>query len=288
MKIVRLGMTESGLLLLTFAYKHATLPPNIYERTGHFIKQLVNWLYTTSGYYDKTVSGTKFNFGKDAFNDNFDELLTHFETAVKGCHETQFFFHEGFVRTLFEQIKGQFLSHFDINNFTLMNDTKSVDRLPYYYGLMYKRRILVVSSFAELCISQYKSGNVFHLGTGFPEIEGVEGVTTPYCFLNNGPDANYFETLEKIMDEIKTKTFDLAVLGCGVYGHMLTHRIHSEMEKDAVYIGGGVTNLFGIMSQREQTLGMGKDIRVNNHWILQIPDKFKPSNYKDIEDGCYW
>ena len=288
MKIVRLGMSEGGILLLTFAYQHINLHPFYKKKVKHMLHQLVNWLYTTSGYYDKTVSGSNFNFGADAYNENFNKLLTHFEIAVKGCHETQFFFHEGFVRSLFEEIKEQFVSYYNINNLLLLNGTKAVTRLPCYYDLMAHRKIVVVSSFAELCISQYECGNVFKLGTGFPKITSLEGVTTPYCFFNKGPDQNYFETLEKILDDIKTKDFDLAVLGCGVYGHMLTHRIHSELKKDAVYVGGGVSNLFGIMSAREKTSGMGKDIPLNEYWILDIPEKYKPVNYKEIEGGCYW
>jgi len=26
----------------------------------------------------------------------------------------------------------------------------------------------------------------------------------------------------------------------------------------------------------------------NEYWILKIPDEYKPANYNDIEDGCYW
>ena len=82
--------------------------------------------------------------------------------------------------------------------------------------------------------------------------------------------------------------FDIALLGCGAYGHMLTHKIHSELKKDAIYIGGPITNFFGILSTRELNHGMGKDIVLNEYWITTIPESFRPSNYKYIEDGCYW
>ena len=75
------------------------------------------------------------------------------------------------------------------------------------------------------------------------------------------------------------------MLGCGAYGHMLTHKIHSELNKDAIYVGGTITNLFGILSSREMKY---TDLKHNEFWITQIPDKYKPSNYKSIEDGCYW
>ena len=69
---------------------------------------------------------------------------------------------------------------------------------------------------------------------------------------------------------------------------MLTHKIHADLSKDAFYIGGCVTNVFGILSTRERTVGMGKHVQTNEHWILDIPESYRPSNFKDIEDGCYW
>jgi len=252
------------------------------------VLNLTNWLYTTSGYYDNAVKGSKFNFNSSAFTENFDKLIEHLATAVKDCSETQFYVHDGFIRSLFEKLKDKFQNHYGIQNLKLLNDTKTIDRLPLYFEKIQGRKVLVVSSFAELCVQQYNSGNVYKLGIGFPTVTGVVGVTPPYCFLNMGPHNNYFETLTFIFEEIKKADFDVAVLGCGVYGHMLTHLIHTELKKDAVYIGGCVTNVFGILSSREKDVGMGKDVQLNEFWMLTIPDKYKPPNYKNIENGCYW
>jgi hypothetical protein len=289
MKIVRLGMTESGILLLTFAHQHGNFPPPVKHQIFHYLLHLTNWLYTTSGYYDKAVTGSKFNFTETAvYTDNFNNLIKHLGLAVNGCNETQFYFHDGFIRSLYESLKDRFLNHYGINNFKLLNDTKTIDRVPFYYEKIKGKKVLVVSSFAELCVQQYTSGNIYNLGIGFPTVKGVVGVTPPYCFLNTGPHKNYFETLSAIYEEIKKADFDVAVLGCGVYGHMLCHLIHTELKKDAVYIGGCVTNIFGILSSREKDVGMGKDVKTNEFWVLTIPDKYKPPNYKDIENGCYW
>ena len=58
--ILRLGYTESTLFLYYFM-------KNIMKQTinSNFIeseKTLINWLYTTSGFYDKKIEGTYFNF----------------------------------------------------------------------------------------------------------------------------------------------------------------------------------------------------------------------------------
>jgi hypothetical protein len=133
MKIVRLGMTESGLLLLTFASKNLNLQPNIKKQISKSIMSLMNLLYTTSGYYDKTVSGTKFNFDVRALNKNFFAYMEQLAVSVANCESTQFYFHDGFIMSLFEQHKEQFISHFNITNFTLLNNTKFSDRMPYIY-----------------------------------------------------------------------------------------------------------------------------------------------------------
>ena len=108
MKIVRLGMTESGLLFLTFASKNLQLTSEEKKIVSKYILSLTNWLYTTSGYYDKTVPGTNFNFDVRALNKNFGNYMGHLKTAVDNCKETQFYFHDGFIRSLYERNKTQF------------------------------------------------------------------------------------------------------------------------------------------------------------------------------------
>lgn len=285
MKIVRLGMTESGLLFLTFASKNLQLTPEEKKIVGKYILSLTNWLYTTSGYYDKTVPGNNFNFDIRALNKNFGEYMGHLKTAVDDCKETQFYFHDGFIRSLYERNKIQFQQHFNINNFNLLNDTKFSSRINKVYDEMKGKKILVISSFGKLIKEQYDSGNTLRLGLNFPDTISLDYVTFPYCFQNNGPDNNYFETLEKVFQQVSTKDFDIAILGCGAYGHMLTHKIHKDLMKEAIYIGGCVTNLFGILSTRERE---HTDLTTNEYWITHIPEEYRPENYKTVEDGCYW
>lgn len=285
MKIVRLGMTESSLIVLTYAVRLPFINKSIKTNISKFILNLVNWLYTTSGYYDKSVNGTKFNFSQTALNQNFIRYLSHLRESIQGCEEAQFIIHEGFVMSLFKEIKDQMIKELKIDNFRLLNDIPFTDRLPGIYEKMKNKKVLVVSSFDELIQQQYDSGNVFKLGIGFPIIKALNTVKTPYCFLNNGPHENYFETLDYIFDMIKQKDFDIAILGCGCYGHMLCHKIHSELNKDAVYVGGSITYTFGILATREKN---HTNTKTNEYWITEIPDIYKPDNYKEIEDGCYW
>jgi len=285
MKIVRLGMTEAGLLLMTFVSRYCNPDQNTKMIISRNTMSLMNWLYTTSAYYDKSVKGDHFNFDHTAINRNFFAFIDDLGKSVGGCETTHFFFHDGFIMHLFNTYKEPFCRHYNIQNPVLLNGTKFVDRIPGIFSYLPGKRVLVISCFSGLIKSQYESGNVYKVYDFFPEIKGVETVTVPYCFLNNGPHNNYFETMEAIFQEVKNTDFDIALLGCGAYGHMLCHKIHTELNKEAMYIGGSITNLFGILSSRERICS---NLVTNEYWITEIPDEYKPANYKLIENGCYW
>ena len=285
MKIIRLGMTETSLLFLTYVSRYCNVDVQVKKYISKFILSMVNWLYSTSGYYDKSVNGTHFNFDVSALNQNYFKFINHLEQCVENCHETQFFFHGGIVSELFNAFKDSFLAHYKITNFQSLNGTKFYDRIDSIFDCMANRKVLAISSFDGLIQLQYTSGNVYKIYNKFPQIQALHTIKFPYCFLNNGPHNNYHETLEAIFNEIKTIDFDIALLGCGSYGHMLCHLIDKELKKDAIYIGGSIQTIFGILSSREKKCS---NLPVNEYWITEIPEEYKPPNYKMIEDGCYW
>ena len=287
MKIVRLGMTETELLFLTYLIRNqsAVLPSDIKKHISKYIMSMVNWLYTTSGYYDKTVKGSYFNFDVTALNPNYMKFIEHLATSVAGCEQTQIYVHDGLPMSLFEHFKNPFCEYFGITNLLLMNGTKFYDRIDSIFDAMNGKKVLAISSFDGLIQKQYTSGNIYKIYEKFPPLAGLSTVKSPYCFLNNGPHANYFETLDAMFEEIKQVDFDIALLGCGAYGHMLCHRIHTELGKDAIYIGGSIQTIFGILSKRERECS---NLHVNEYWITDIPEEYRPANYKQIENGCYW
>lgn len=286
MKVIRLGMTESGLLFLSYVNNLKNINPTIRMNIQKCLLSLTNWLYTTSGYYDKSVVGNKFNFNNTAMNKNFFKFINQLKDCVRNCDEAQFMFHNGFIMNLFLVLKNDFLKTFCISNFRLINKIRLIDLKPSIFDYIRNQRVLVISSFSGLIDKQYQSGNIWKIDNKFPEIKSLCTITTPYCFLNNGPHSNYHETLEYIFKLIENKknNFDIALLGCGCYGHMLTHNIHNKLGKDAYYIGSNITTLFGILSKRESNTVTS----INEYWITEIPDEYKPKCYKDIENGCYW
>ncbi len=285
MKIVRLGQTESSLLFLTYFSRHYNINPELKNAISKNILSLANWLYSTSGYYDKSVKGNYFDFNITCLNKNFFEYIKHLQTAVSGCNITQFFFHEGLVMNLVQQYKNDSIKQFNLKNFTILNGTEFQERIDDIFKLMENKNVLVISSFDGLVQQQYDSGNLYKIYSNFPKLKSLKTIKFPYCFNNNGPDNTYFETLENIFNEIKNIEFDIAILGCGAYGHMLCHKIDVELGRDAIYVGGSIQTLFGILSSREKEHGK---VKYNDYWITTIPEEYKPKNYKLVENGCYW
>jgi hypothetical protein len=285
MKIVRLGMTETSLLFLTFVSRNYNLDPTIKKHISRMILTMVNWLYSTSGYYDKSVKGNNFNFDITAINKNYFKFINHLEESIGNCEITQFFVHEGLVMNLLNTFKDDFIKKYNISNLKILNGTEFQDRINDIFAMMNNKKVLVISSFDGLVKSQVESGNLKKIYENYPNIKKLETIKFPYCFHNNGPHQDYFETLNVVFEEIKQIDFDIAILGCGAYGHMLCHKIDKELKKDAIYVGGSIQTLFGIISSREKEHGK---IKYNDYWISEIPLEYRPPNYKLIENGCYW
>ena len=290
MKIIRLGMTETGLLFLLYLIKNNLVnDPKIKKDIQDKIKSCINWLYTTSGYYDKSVIGNYFNFDNTAFNTNFFDFINHLKIVINNCDKTYLLFYNGIMSDLFNKYKEKFISEYNIKNLIASNHLKFEDRVQEVFDNIKNKNVLVITSFDGLVKQQYENGNIYKIYNNFPILKSLETVKFPYCFFNNGPDKNYFETLDKmyivISNEIQKKNIDIVLLGCGSFGHMLTHKIHTELNKDAIYLGGYIQTLFGIKNERNNE---HSDLNAHNYWITEIPDDYKPPNYKLIENGCYW
>jgi hypothetical protein len=297
MKIMRLGMTESGILLLNFIINHCNPNEELKNELFYYFFDLTNWLYNSGGFYDKNIkisSNGEFNYS--IWSNNFNIFINYLENSIYECNTTQLIFWDGFVTRMFEEYKESFINKYKISNVNKVNNivySNSVDIFHYsienIFNCMKDKKVLVISSFGKLIKLQYDSGNMNKIYDSFPNIEKIIPFQFPYCFLNNGPHNNYFETLDVVFEEIKKIDFDIALLSCGSYGHILCHKIDSELKKDAIYIGGVITRLFGILSSREKKKKKNiESYNINEYWITEIPEEYKPENYKKIEDGCYW
>jgi hypothetical protein len=90
-------------------------------------------------------------------------------------------------------------------------------------------------------------------------------------------------------NDIKEIEFDIALLGCGGYGLPLANFIYEKMNKSAIYIGGGLQLLFGVMGKRWEGIDMWKKImeESNSTFIKPSGDEII-KNKNMIENACYW
>lgn len=146
------------------------------------------------------------------------------------------------------------------------------------------KRVLVVHPFAETIERQYeKRALLWENPHILPEFASLQTVKAVQSIAGNNPDgfADWFEALESMEQEIATKDFDIALLGCGAYGFCLAAAI-KRMGKKAVHIGGSLQLYFGIKGKRWDNRGF-----YNEHWVSP-GDAERPANLSKVEGGCYW
>ena len=108
---------------------------------------------------------------------------------------------------------------------------------------------------------------------------------------NNKIHSNWKETFDIMCEEISKIDFDVALLGCGGYGLLISNYIYTNLNKSVIYIGGGLQLLFGIMGKRWENIDLWKKIIAENDTKFIRPLREEHiSNKKNLEELCdgYW
>lgn len=104
--------------------------------------------------------------------------------------------------------------------------------------------------------------------------------------------SSWVETFKLMCEDIKKLDFDIALLGCGCYGHPLCDFIRNELNKSAIYVGGGLQLLFGVMGKRWlERQDWQKIIKDNDCKFIRPSKEEQCPNYKNagvVDGGCYW
>jgi hypothetical protein len=265
MKFQRPGYTETTLLFIEYLREHGINSEKLMKSEVKFI----NWLYTTSGFYDKEVSGSYFDFNAEEIINSqaYKTFLSDYRNALRGSDKLCPLIHK--VYDSEEEIL-EFQSSLSPNSLWNWYNYKP------WYNILENKKVLLVSSFADLMEKQYNCGNIHKMDTDFPNISIIT-YKTPYTFFNNGPDKNFFETLDSMKKDISSIDFDVAIIACGAYAVFLADHCHN-MDKMGVSIGSRMHSMFGIDPNQKD----------NPLWISTIPDEYKPIGYEKIEGGRYW
>lgn len=163
---------------------------------------------------------------------------------------------------------------------------------PYYFSAPWSRalegkRVVVIHPFSETIESQYKKREqIFDNKDVLPEFElrTVKAVQT-LAGVEDERFRTWFEALDYMYDEVMSRDFDIALIGCGAYGLPLAVRI-KRSGKQAVHMGGCLQILFGIKGKRwDDDRFIGK--LYNDAWV-RPGDNERISNSNVVENGCYW
>jgi len=238
MKLQRTGLTEGSLI-----FNQWLKTKGLYREDTE--DEFINWLYSTSGFYDKDIKGSYFDIDTKAVkqSENYHRFLREYQTSLLGSDMVHLMIH-GAYHLNGQELQGEFSSMFAPQNYCYWKDTAKLR------DSIYEKKILVVSSIADLIEEKYRK---------------VIGYKTPTTHLNNGSDQNYFGTLERVYSELP-KDFDVALVSFGAYGCPLVDMI-CKSGKDAMTVGSGIYDIFPVGS---------------------VPIEKRPTGWEKIEDGRYW
>ena len=246
MKLQRTGLTEGSLI-----FNQWLKTKGLYREDTE--NEFINWLYSTSGFYDKDIKGTYFDIDVEAVKKSviYQRFLQEFHDSLLNSDTIHLMIH-GAYHLNGQELQGEFAKRFAPVNFCFWKDFGATIK-----EITEHKRVLVVSSIAQQITDKYWT----------PENK-LLGYSTPTTHLNNGPHKNYFETLDQVTKDVESMKdqFDVALVSFGAYGCPLVDKICS-MGKSAATIGSGIYEAFPVGS---------------------VPVEKRPTGWKKIEDGRYW
>lgn len=151
------------------------------------------------------------------------------------------------------------------------------------------KRILIVSPFEESILQQIPLRKKLFDGVDlFPDCTFV--TIKPPITQGNETSREFHEELVDFyvrLDKLKD-LYDIALLSCGGYGNIICNHIFTVHNKSAIYMGGTLQMIFGILGRR-WLLERPDIVRLymNEHWT-RTKDTEKPKGHENIEGGCYW
>lgn len=280
-KILRLGFTECTLLFIYWLNNHK----HIYNADLNKLKENnIKWLYTTSGYYDKTKQGNFFNVSHTSGDtDTYVKYMDILLDFLKQADVYAFALHK-----LGEPNK----EHIDEFKQTINPIVSTYISRNIVFDFIKDKKILIVSPFSKLMKLQIDNGNWKHIYPNAPTVKNSCVYTFPYTFFNNGPDNNILETSEYLFKDIVNSVeddYESIIISGGAYSCLIAKHFY-EMGKNVCTVGGDLPGFFGILSGRNKHLRLkgGTSEAANKEYWIDIPEEYKPEDYMKIENGCYW
>jgi hypothetical protein len=288
MNYFRLGMSESSLLFLYFIENHI----QNYDKVLHdiFEIKILNWLYSTSGFFDIKIKGNYFNFDDEynnikkskTYNIYFGELLdfikkTDFKLFYFKCHNLNILME--YLPLFFKYINKETLTKDKNDSYIIRNIINES-----FEG----KTILLIHNLSELMINQYINGNLKKINPFFPNVNNLISYKIGYTFLNIPIDNNNnIIERSKLLNEdinkiIKKSNINFIIISCGAYSSLIAKELHKNIKLNYFMIGRELEKEFGIITKSNKPLI--EDIK----YYVNVPEELKPIFHNEIENSCYW
>jgi hypothetical protein len=162
---------------------------------------------------------------------------------------------------------------------------------PYYHvnpwsRILENKNILVIHPFSKSIERQYlQREKLFNTNNILPQFH-LETITAVQSIANNKVAYdNWFLALDAMKNQIVSKKYDIAIIGCGAYGFPLASFV-KDQGKQAVHMGGATQILFGIKGNRWDDHEIISRL-YNEYWIRPMKEE-TPDNTNKVENACYW
>jgi len=155
---------------------------------------------------------------------------------------------------------------------------------------LYDKKVLIISPFTDSFQKQIKNNfKIFKDKEIFHSEQKFDFYKCYQTSAGNHIHSNWLETFTIMCNDIKKLDFDIAMLGCGGYGVPLCDYIKRKLNKSAIYIGGGLQLMFGVMGKRWENREDWKQIIAENkcNFIHPSGDEIIKNKHL-LEGGCYW
>jgi len=152
-----------------------------------------------------------------------------------------------------------------------------------WYEALRGKRVLVVHPYEKSIRVQYEKARhcELHAGQGcMPEFELLTYKPVNSIGGKSSEYACWADALQHMIDDVSKINFDIALVGCGVYGVPLSVHV-KRMGRVAIHTGGSTQLIFGIKAKAYDYWNV-----YNDKWIRPLPEDI-PSNMQLIENGRF-
>jgi len=149
------------------------------------------------------------------------------------------------------------------------------------------KRVLVVHPFKDSILSQYHSSRqrLFADPNVLPVFD-LEVIRAPQCLAGQtGGFESWCDAFSWLKDQVGSKNFDIAIIGCGAFGLPLA-TFCKEIGRIGVHMAGATQLLFGINGKRWLDAPEYQSL-FNQHWVRPSGAELFPG-VSLVDDACYW